>query len=226
MKLHWWCKQIYRKILRWGGIVLFQRIEHDTAAHFQGDSSADSRPLPFKPYIWFILRLEWCGPQKEWSDFVHFSWYYAFLLTLLIVFFLCFTLCVMDKCLYCSVILIMTLFFCVTIKWSKMKIDKLDRLSSQELSEIMGGSWFSDVFETIGDALSDAWRWVRRHVKPKKDGTTGFDIHLDWVISAGKTSVNRFSINNHEQQEILLRDSSAAFILYWEWNLISYFCWF
>ena len=100
MKLHWWCKQIYRKILRWGGIVLFQRIEHDTAAHFQGDSSADSRPLPFKPYIWFILRLEWCGPQKEWSDFVHFSWYYAFLLTLLIVFFLCFTLCVMDKCLY------------------------------------------------------------------------------------------------------------------------------
>lgn len=60
-----------------------------------------------------------------------------------------------------------------------MKIDKLDRLSSQELSEIMGGSWFSDVFETIGDALSDAWRWVRRLVKPKKDGTTGFDIHLD-----------------------------------------------
>lgn len=60
-----------------------------------------------------------------------------------------------------------------------MKIDKLDLLSNQELSEIMGGSWFSDVFETIGDALSGAWRWVRMHVRPKHDGTTGFDIHLD-----------------------------------------------
>lgn len=37
-----------------------------------------------------------------------------------------------------------------------MKIDKLNQLSNQELSEIKGGSWLGDAFEAIGDALSDA----------------------------------------------------------------------
>jgi hypothetical protein len=43
----------------------------------------------------------------------------------------------------------------------------------------MGSSWFSDVFETIGEALSDDWICVRRHVKLKQDGTIGVDIYLD-----------------------------------------------
>lgn len=59
-----------------------------------------------------------------------------------------------------------------------MKIDKLNQLSNQKLSEIKGGFWLGDAFEAIGDALSDAWEWIKKHVKPKTDGTAGVDIYF------------------------------------------------
>lgn len=59
-----------------------------------------------------------------------------------------------------------------------MRLKDLEQLSNQEMSEIKGGSWLGDVFDAIGDALSDAWEWVKEHVKPRTDGSTGVDIYF------------------------------------------------
>lgn len=62
-----------------------------------------------------------------------------------------------------------------------MKIDNLNKLSNQELSEIKGGgegSWVENAIDAIGEALSNAWKWIKKHIKPKTDGSAGVDIYF------------------------------------------------
>lgn len=41
---------------------------------------------------------------------------------------------------------------------------KTRELSLNELKTINGGSWIRDALRTVGEAVSDAWKWAKEHV--------------------------------------------------------------
>lgn len=77
----------------------------------------------------------------------------------------------------CNAIPISVLRYCITIKWLKITSQTgFQANNCQDLWAVLGSAMS---LKTIGEALSDDWICVRRHVKLKKDGTTGVDIYLD-----------------------------------------------